>query len=185
MKPDFLIDVDEVLADFVSPAMVLISEVLGRPWGLADAPLDQWDMFAALTQEEKAAVFSRLNDQGFCASLKPTLGSQDFVEELHQHCDVYAVTAPHHGSFYWVPERNEWLGDIFGIDRKHIIHTDAKYMCKGAYFLDDNPQHVLRWKQRHHDGRGMLWSTTHNQRLKGHEDIRVHSWEEVLNQLAR
>lgn len=180
MKPDFLIDVDEVLGDFVTPALVIVSDVLKRPWGLDDCPDDNWDMFATLSKDEKLDVFSRMNDAGFCVSLKVTPGSQDFIRELQARRNVYAVTAPHHGSLYWVPERYAWLGDHFGIDRKHVIHTDAKYLCKGKEFLDDNPGHVQRWKERHPEGDGMLWSTTHNKRLKGHDELRVHSWEEVL-----
>lgn len=177
---DFLIDVDEVLGDFVTPAVVFVVDVLGRPWSLDDAPPDNWDIFSALTKEEKAAVFDRLNDKGFCASLKPTPGSQDFVRELRKRRNVYAVTAPHHSSIYWVPERNQWLGDHFGFDKKHVVHTDSKFLCKGREFLDDNPNHVIRWQERHPEGAGMLWSTKHNHRLKGYDAIRVHSWDEVL-----
>jgi len=182
--PDFLIDVDEVLADFVTPALVIVSEVVGRPWGLEDATSDQWDMFAVLSPEEKAAVFLRMNEKGFCAGLQPTPGSQDFVRELRKYRNVYPVTAPHHDSLYWITERNQWLGEHFGIDRKHVIHTNSKHICQGQEFLDDNPDHVRRWQGSHPNGRGMLWSTSHNQRLKGHEDIRVYAWEEVLRQVG-
>lgn len=180
MKPDFLIDVDEVLADFVNPALAIVSRVLGRPWGLDEAPDDTWDMFAILDKDQHAKVFGHMNAQGFCASLQPTPGSQDFIRELRKYRNIYAVTAPHHSSFYWVSERNRWLSDFFDIDKKHVVHTDAKQLCAGNDFLDDNPDHVRRWKARHPTGRAMMWSTLHNKRLKGHEDLRVHSWEEVL-----
>lgn len=179
-ESDFLIDVDEVLADFVNAAIPIVSRVLGRAWGLADCPDDNWDMFAVLTDDEKAQVFERLNDRFFCSSLKPTAGSQDFIRELRTKRNVYALTAPHHGSFYWVVERNQWLGDHFGFDKKHVVHTDAKFLCKGSEFLDDNPNHVARWQGRHPEGHGMLWSTAHNKRLQGHDALRVHSWAEVL-----
>lgn len=184
MLLDFLIDVDEVLADFVGASVPIVSLVLGRPWGFDDFPDDNWNMFSALTEDELVAVFDQLNQRWFCSNLKVLPGAQDFVKELRKHRNVYAVTAPNHSSDYWVRERNAWLGDHFGIDRGHIVHTDAKHVCQGAEFLDDNPGHVRRWADRHPNGKGMLWSTAHNHRLKGHDELRVHSWDEVLRRVV-
>lgn len=182
MKPDFLIDVDEVLADFVNAAIPVISQVLQRPWSLDEASVDNWDMFAVLTPETKRDVFQILNARGFCSSLQPTPGAQDFIRELRQYRNVYALTSPQHSPF-WVYERNQWLGDHFGFDPKHTINTEAKYMCVGQEFLDDNPVHIERWKARH-KGAGMLWSTVHNRRMKGHDELRVNSWDEVLKRVT-
>ena len=180
MKPDFLIDVDEVLADFVGPAAEIVAEVLGRPWGLHETADDNWDMFAKLTDEQKAQVLVKTNAKGFCAGLKPKDGALDFVRSLRRRCNVYAVTSPQH-SPHWVFERTEWLEDFFEFDRNHVVHTDAKFLCRGDFFLDDNPNHVQRWSERHTPGGyGMLWTTSHNQKLKGHDKLRVYSWDEVL-----
>lgn len=180
---DLLVDVCEVLADFATPALVVVSEVMGRPWGLGDAPKDNWDLFAELDEEQKAKAFAKFSVKGYCLSLEPKDGAKDFIQEARKLANVYAVTSPMHDSPFWVYERTQWLRDHFGFDRKHIVHTDAKYLCHGDAFLDDNPGHVMRWKERHPDGLGMMWSTTHNARLKGYEELRVHSWEEVLNSL--
>ncbi len=181
---DFLIDVDECLADFATPASALVSRFLGRPWSFDEAPIDDWDMFGGLEPEIKTAVHAAMDMQGFAGSLKPIPGSQDFVRELRKHCNVYALTAPHHTSAWWVLERNVWLGDLFGIDKRHIVHTDAKYLCRGDYFLDDHPGHVTRWSARH-PGEGFWWATKHNaRRLRGPMQLpmerRVSTWDEVL-----
>lgn len=186
---DFLIDVDEVLADFVNPAAEIISKLQGRTWTLDDAPTDNWDMFSNLEPDVLKGVFEAMNGQGFVAKLQPTPGSQDFVRELRKKCNVYALTAPHHTSAWWVLERNIWLGDLFGIDRKHVVHTDAKYLCRGDFFLDDRHDHVTRWIARHPDKSGLWWGTKHNQRLlkSGLElptHLRVSAWDEVLQRVG-
>lgn len=177
--PRFLIDCDEVLADFVTPACQVVSEVLGRPWGLDDAPSDDWDMFRDLDRAVMREADAIMNAKGWCAALEVHPGAQDFVKTLQKLCDVYVCTSPMHSDF-WVKERDLWLAEHFGIDRSHIIHTAAKYVCGADFFLDDKPSHVQKWKKEHSEGHGMLWSTAHNKRLEGFEDIRVHSWEEVL-----
>lgn len=181
---DFLIDVDEVLADFAGPASQILSSLLGRPWTFDDAPLDDWDMFGALDPTTKEGICAAMNAPGFASSLAPVSGAQDFIRELRKHCNVYALTAPHHTSPWWVLERNIWLGDNFGFDKRHIVHTEAKYLCRGDFFLDDHPGHVNRWSVRH-PGEGLWWATKHNARLLRGPlalplDRRVTTWEEVL-----
>lgn len=184
---DFLIDVDEVLADFATPASHILSRLMGRPWSFDDAPLDEWDMFANLEPDIKEGIYAAMDGQGFARSLVPVPGSQDFIRELRKHCNVYALTAPHHTSPWWVLERNLWLAEHFGFDKKHIVHTEAKYLCRGDFFLDDHPGHVNRWSERH-PGMGLWWGTRHNERLlRGPLKLpehRVSTWEEVLQRVG-
>lgn len=183
MKPDFLLDVDQVLADFVTPAIEVMSQVLGRPWTLAEAPADEWDMFTVLTEEQKRSVDGIIDAPGWCSALKPLPGSQDAVAELQKRCNLFVVTDPGIGGRQWVHERNIWLRDLYGLDRKRFIYTASKFMVEGDFFLDDHPRHILSWQERHPRGVGMVWSTEHNRRLKGYDSRRVGSWEEVLRRV--
>lgn len=177
----FLIDVDEVLADFVNPAVAIIERVLGRPWSFEEAG-ESWDMFACLEPEQNAVVQTMIETPSFCRNLQPKKGARAFVDELKRLLDgnVYACTASH-DSPHWTFERDRWLDKHMAIDRDHIVHAQCKYVCSGDFFLDDNPDHVIPWQAEHLAGVGMLWTTEHNARLKGNEDIRVRSFEAVLH----
>ena len=182
----FLVDVDCVLADFVTPATRIVERVLGRPWSLAEAPPDQWDMFAGLTPGERKVVFTIINSPGFCRSLEPEPGSQAFISRLQELLDgnVYALTA-HNDAPHWVFERDAWLGEHFNIDRGHTIHAHCKYVCSGDFYLDDRPDHIISWQREHPAGVGMVWSTDNNSRIRDHEGIRFGSWAEVIEVVER
>jgi 5'(3')-deoxyribonucleotidase len=180
MKPRFFIDVDQVLADFVAPAIEVMSQVLGRPWTIAEAPDDEWDMFTVLTEEQKQAVNDVINTPGWCSALKPLPGSQEAVKGLQQLCEVFVVTNPGVGGKQWVHERNIWLADHFGFDHRRLVYTAAKFVVAGDFFLDDNPGQVIDWQVCNPRGRGMLWDTEHNRRLVGYERSRVDSWGAVF-----
>lgn len=179
----FLTDVDEVLADFVGPAAEVIRRVVGPHWTFADAPQDSWDMFGNLTADEMKVVDAIINAPGYCAGLKVHKGAQAFVKRLHELCDEVFACTSHMHSPAWVFERDNWLGEHFEIDRDHVIHTSAKYVCEGDFFLDDKPSHVIAWQAEHPNGVGMLWTTEHNTRLKGHDAIRVYSFAEVIERV--
>jgi len=184
IRPVFLIDVDQVLADFVPPAIEAMSQVLGRPWSLDEAPPDEWDMFTVLSEKEQEAVDAIIDAPGWCSALKPIEGSREAVEELRRHSDVYVVTAHRRKAREWVYERERWLVEHFGFDRGHIVHTGAKYLISGGYFLDDHPGKVVDWTVCNPRGVGMVWSTEHNRRLKGFDAYRVYSWQEVINKVV-
>jgi 5'(3')-deoxyribonucleotidase len=179
----FLLDVDEVLANFVESAIKIVSEVLGRPWSLAEAPPGQWDMFAGLSQSDYEAVYTSMNEKGYCSALQPLPGSQDAVHRLQELCDVFAVTTPHH-SRNWTFERTNWLYHKYNIPFDRIIYTEAKYVCLGDFLLDDSSPQVLRWKEHHPEGEAMLWTTENNSRVQGLEALRVGSWDEVIQRVS-
>ena len=183
MKPRFLIDADEVLANFVDPAAEIVSRVLGQPWTIDDAPKDTWDMFSGLPEEVMREVDAAVDSPGWCLGLEPYPGTQDLVTNLRKLCEVFVVTSPRLAAPEWVFERNDWLRLHFGFDSSHVIHTSAKHVCVGAFFLDDNPDHVKKWQEQPYNakGLGMLWTTKHNKRLQGHDDLRVRSKDEVLS----
>jgi 5'(3')-deoxyribonucleotidase len=183
VKPVFLLDVDEVLADFSGPAARVMSSVLGRPWTIAEAPTDEWDMFSVLTEDQYRVVSAIIDAPGWCSEIKPLPGSREFVDRLRVMCRVFPVTAPRLFAEQWTYERAMWLQKHFDFDPEDVVHTHAKYLVDGDFLLDDKPHFVEEWVARHPAGVGMLWSTPHNARLGGYEKIRVHSKEVVYQQI--
>ncbi len=179
MKPRLLVDVDEVLADFQSPAFEVIARITGRSYKPED--FEVWDIFTALNDEELQAVGEAIELPGFCSSLRPTPGAVEAIWEIREFADVYVVTSPQHNR-HWVYERTEWLMEHFKFKKAQIIHTAAKYMVRGHAFLDDKPEHVQHWAHENPEGLAMLWHIP-NTRAIGQGLLRVKSWSEVIEQV--
>lgn len=180
-KPRFLIDVDDVLAAFTDRIVPMCERFLGRE--LVPGGVDGWDLFANLNHYEWKAVQALMAQPGFCGSLTTTQGSWQGVSMLAKHCEVFAVTKPNCVP-NWANERELWLNEKFCIPPDHVIQTGAKYMIRGDYFLDDRPDHVTRWAKENPEGKSMLWSTDHNEGIKGYDAHRVCGWDEVLAQVV-
>jgi 5'(3')-deoxyribonucleotidase len=172
-----LLDVDEVLADFQTPAFALLEKHCGRT--LKPEDYEVWDMFSLFSDLERKTVFAEIEKPGFCASLPPKHGAAIAVGKLRDMVDVVAVTSHFRSSPTWVYERDKWLADYFAFKGSEIIHTGAKACVVGEYFLDDNPMHVSAWSAEHPTGIAMLWHIPNTRKL-GMDDIRMKSWDEVI-----
>ena len=179
MRPDFLIDCDEVLCDFQNPAFDLIKRVTGRVY--TPDCFDTWDIFSVLDEKEAEEVFNLMEQPGFCASLLRAPGAVEFIQEMQEYVNIYVVTSPQHNR-HWVYERTEWLREHFNFQKKHIIHTAAKHMVRGDAFLDDKPEHIENWSKKNPNGLAMLWHIPNTRNL-GQGLLRVKTWQEVLEQV--
>jgi 5'(3')-deoxyribonucleotidase len=149
-----LLDCDGVLADFATPALAIV-ERLGGPKLLHDQ-LEAYDIGTLLPNAEARAEFWRaVCAPGFCASLLPYVGALDAVTQLREIGDVVCVTSPMLTGQTWAHERAEWLHDFFGFERSHVISTAGKQWVAGGYFVDDSPDHVIRWRERNRTGEGI------------------------------
>ncbi len=181
-KLRLLVDVDEVLVDFQTPMFDALYDLYGRR--LKPEDCEVWDCFSMMTPNEKKGVFSIIEHPGWCAALKPTPGSQEAITTLRGLVDVYAVTSHFPTSRTWVHERDTSLKKLFDFTGKDIVYTSAKYLVKGDAFLDDNPSHLVRWGEEHPDGLAMLWHIPNTRKL-GHDDLRVHGWDEVIAKIGK
>lgn len=178
-KNRFLVDVDEVLVDFQTPAFGLLERLHGRK--LTPEDYTVWDMFTLFSEDEKKSVFAEISKPGWCRGLEPKPGAIEAIKTLRTLCDVYVVTSPF-PSPTWVHERDAQLREVFGFGSREIIHTGAKFLVKGEFFLDDNPEHVSKWQAEHSQGDAMLWHIE-NTRTMGYDDVRVRTWEEVIHRV--
>lgn len=176
-----LLDVDEVLTSFQGTVFDLVEHLYGRRYTANDCT--SWDCFQFLSDEERSEVFHRISQPGFCEGLSPLPGAKEAVAELQELGDVFVVTSPW-DSAQWAFERLNWLRSHFGILRKNVVSTSAKFLVYGDCLIDDNPDHIRSWEECHPAGHGLLW---HIPNTRGqHDDLdRVHSWEEVLQRVRR
>lgn len=180
VRPITLVDVDDVLADFATPAIDLMCEVLERPWTLDEAVPGEWDIFKVLDVEQRAKIQARINDAEWLWQLKPTEGGPEFIEELRGLSEVFVLTSAIDSASVRVP----WLREHYGFDTDHLIFTRAKHMVMGDFFLDDHPGNIHRWKEHHFEGHSMLWTAKNNIHLvHGNENVRVFGWADVIDRV--
>jgi 5'(3')-deoxyribonucleotidase len=170
-----LLDVDDVLGDFTTPFLQILSHHTKRAWTIDD--FSSWDLFTAIPAEFRETVLGELEKPGWCRSIKPTEGSVEAVRELQSFCDVYVVTSPYHTET-WVYERTLWLREHFQIDFPHTVFTAAKYVVVGDVLVDDKPLNIEKWLEHHPHGTGMLWDYPHTRSES--VGIRVANWQEVI-----
>ena len=176
-----LVDVDEVLASFQAAMLDALERLFGKR--IRPEAYEVWDAFSLLSPEETEGVIAEIRKPGWCASMQVTPGAHEALIELRTLVDVYAVTSPFK-SPTWVHERDAWLVEKLGFESDQIVHTKAKHICRGDAFLDDKPENVERWRQEHPDALAMLWHIP-NTRLLGYDDIRVRSWDEVIERVRK
>lgn len=154
-----LLDVDGVLADFVTPALQVVEQITGAPPPV-DATED-WDLFRAYDKKTQSKFYDVFKTEGWCRALQPYPGASEFIGQLERIADVYFVTSPMHGP-HWAHERNLWLLENFDVPSKRVVSTNAKYLCVGDVFVDDKFSHVQTWKAAHPHGCAVVWSQPYN-----------------------
>lgn len=176
-KPRVLLDVDGVLADFLTPSLKVIESVTGEP--VPPEYLTEWDFMRHYDKETSKKFYDIFKSEGWCFNLEVYPGAVEAVKELRGYADVYFVTSPMHGR-HWAFERTEWLDKHFGARRDHVVHTNAKYLCVGDVLVDDKPSHIIEWELSHPKGTGLLWNQPYN-KYDVPRMLRAHDWFTVLN----
>lgn len=159
-KPRVLLDVDGVLADFLTPSFAILNRLSGLSHVAAD--LKEWDLFSLFPRTVEDAFYDECNKPGFCSSLPVLPGAVEFVAGLREVADVYIVTSPMNHNQTWTWERQQWLKQHFDVPHRHIVHTSAKYLCVGDVLIDDRPLNIEEWEREHAKGVGALWDAPYN-----------------------
>lgn len=180
-RPRILLDVDGVLADFLTPALDVIERLTGKAYCAAD--ITTWDIFAVVGKEWERPFFEACNQPGFAASLAVYPGAQEGVARLREVAEVYIVTSPMNHNPTWTHEREAWLWGHFQIPSNRIVHTSAKHLCVGDALIDDRPLNIERWNEEHPTGAGLLWDAPWNRTDK--VGVRVRGWSEIVNLVTR
>jgi 5'(3')-deoxyribonucleotidase len=185
-KQVVLLDCDGVLFDFVRACLDWIEQRTGVLYDTS--VIRTWDPFDSLpdrvnVSELKPEFEQYMSGPGACSSILPYPEALEGVRELVEIADVYAVTAPWWSSETWVYERTQALRKHFKLHRDRVIHTNAKHLVRGDFFVDDKVSHVLRWRGSHldeHAGIPFLWDAYYNRDDPDATGlVRVKSWNEL------
>lgn len=176
-KPCLLLDVDGILADFISPALAEITKLTGFVYHHDD--ITQWDIMECLgiPDDVSKAAYDNMRREGFCAGIEPYAGTKEGVQLLQEVCDLYIVTSPLGGP-YWAHEREMWLWEHYRIPQKKIISTSAKYRCVGDAFVDDKTSNLEKWRAAHRKGCAVRWNAISNSKDPW-DGIGTDNWHEL------
>lgn len=160
MRRRVLLDVDGVLADFLSPSLAFLDHEFGVKQDAQTFP--SWDLFETIDRRYQEAMATHWAQPGWCRAIPVYGGAQEAVMALREVADVYFVTAQMLHAPYWMWERVQWLKEHFAADDRHIVLTLAKYLIVGDVFVDDKPANVNAWAAAHPEKQGVLWTQPYN-----------------------
>ena len=193
MRPTALVDVDGVLADFVTGYLRELTYYTGETYD--PATILTWEVTDSLKHVNRRALddaYARLKSSGGCKCLPVYEGAQEGIRRLKEVANVIIVTSPFTGAPTWTHEREEWLKTHFNIDNHHVIHAKEKHRIHGDALIDDKAGHVEAWEG--HWGRygqpgqkylGLLWSTRRASDSERMRNTIVRNWDEVLEKVKQ
>lgn len=176
-KPRVLLDVDGVLADFLSFSIQTIYDLSEQTY--TPDQFTEWDLFKTFDPKWKHEFYFECSKPGVASYLKVYEGACQGVAHLKEISDVYVVTAPMRNSLFWYKDRQIWLDKNFGIPHHRLVYTEAKHLCRGDVLVDDKPENVREWSKENPDGIGLLWDAPYNRLERGF--TRASSWEDVAS----
>ncbi len=185
-KKIILIDADGVLFDFVTPALAAVAR-LGGPRVHHDK-LDRYDIASLVPETRLSDYYRAVTAENFCKALKPYPGALELVERLRAVGRVVCVTSPMRDGRTWQHERREALQRHYDFYIPDVISCTSKELIYGDVFIDDHPDHVMKWLSAHedHGGQGHLLDRPWNRGPKYdglHRQVRAKSLESIVNLL--
>jgi 5'(3')-deoxyribonucleotidase len=192
-----LLDMDEVLTDFVGAAC----ELWGASYGevLPHWPPAQWDMVSPVDAairskgirdpESPELTFEEFwkpinENEAFWAGMRKTPWCDAVITLVRMFCDdVHVISAPslcissHTGKI-------KWLRRMFGQDFSNFALTPYKelFVSEGVVLIDDRDLNCERFRK--HGGTSIVFPTHHN-RMHSFKTDPVQYVESALNQLTQ
>ena len=163
------IDMDEVIADFVSKHLEVFNQ---NQNGTATHKDLQGTKLGKLHPDLSEEINGYIDEPHFFRDMNVIEGSQDVIEELNRHYEIFITTAAmeHPGSF---TDKYEWLKEHFPfLSDMNFVFCGDKSIINADYLIDDNVRHF-----KHFQGQGLLFTSPHNINETGY--VRFNSWKEV------
>lgn len=189
MKPPVGVDVDEVLADFISAYVRFAHELFGKP-ALGTQPTS-WDFGClGLSPEEKDAVWRRVAEtQEFWYALTPLPGTS-LLARYNGPFEPVFITSRHEVAGRSVETQTaEWLWKHFGLADPRIVVASDKGEVASALGLvahiDDRVEHVAEVRAACPEALVVIQDRPYNREFNPPGIIRVRSFNEFWQKVHR
>lgn len=167
MKQRIALDMDEVIADIEHKFIQTYEREFGKR-------LSKEDLYGKKVYYFEGARYIRtfLFEKGFFRDLPVIADSQEVVEELMEHYDVFITTAAMEFR-NCLEDKYDWLQEFFpAINWKNIVFCGDKSIIRADYMIDDHASNL-----RSFQGKGLLYTASHN--VNETKFTRVNNWIEV------
>lgn len=157
-----LIDVDGVLADFVTPLLKACGS------SLTLEQITEYEFFTHhMSQDQRARAFEVCDTPQFWADLPVISGAQVAVEHIRAKYPVVFLTQPWSGCRQWHKVRLAWLGRHFGATHREFVplHGSLKHLVDGLVLIEDSPANLEAWARHHPDRLSVIFNQPWNRRL--------------------
>lgn len=164
------VDMDEVMADALAEHLLRYNRHYGEQ--ITPADLEGKWLWDVVSTDRHWVLDSHLRSPDFFEALQVMPESQRVMRRLQMNYEVFIATAAME-----VPtsfeQKFRWLERYFPfVPASHIVYCGDKGILRADYLIDDNPRQLRRF-----EGEGILFSSPHNQGVKGYR--RVKDWLEV------
>ena len=160
-KLQIALDADGLLRNFTAGALIVVEQVTGKKFTLADVTAFNFTKAIGLSDSETREVMKTIGTRrGFVTSLPPYPEARQGVRRLRELGNVFCVTAPWETNPWWRGESESWLALHFGIDVVH--HAADKTGYEADLFVDDKSSHVRDWLTAWPGRAAVFWRTPHN-----------------------
>ncbi|MBE1555557.1 5' nucleotidase, NT5C type [Sporosarcina limicola] len=163
------IDMDEVLSHFSTSCLELFNKEFNKNYTTEDL---QGKMLVDLDARFAEKMDHYLANESFFLELKVIKDSQEVIQKLSVHYDIYIVTAAMEFPVSLAP-KYQWLKKNFGfLNENNFVFCGDKSIIHADYLIDDTPSNLATFK-----GKGMLFTAPHNRDVTGY--TRLNNWQEV------
>jgi 5'(3')-deoxyribonucleotidase len=168
--PRIAVDMDEVMADALSEYLARYNADFGG--SLTKQDLHGKRISDLVPPEHWPRLDTYFDDPKFFENLAVMEDSQEVLQELSSHYDVYIVTAAMEVPASLAP-KFAWLQRHFPfIAPDHYVFCGNKGIIAADYLIDDSLYQLERFQ-----GKGILYTSPRNIHVTGYP--RVNNWREV------
>ncbi|WP_318616342.1 5' nucleotidase, NT5C type [Sporosarcina sp. YIM B06819] len=163
------IDMDEVITHFSANCLELFNEEFNTDYTTEDL---QGKLLVELDARFADKVDQYLANESFFLDLQVIRDSQEVIQKLSAHYDIYIVTAAMEFPASLAP-KYQWLKQHFSfLNDKNFVFCGDKSIIHADYLIDDTPSCLDTFT-----GQGILFTAPHNRDISGY--TRLNNWQEV------
>lgn len=170
------VDMDDVLADTYGKHIELYN--LEHQKELSLAHISHGEVWQNVPEIHRESIHKHANKIGFFRDLKPKRDSQQVMEALCRHHEVYIATAATQFPNS-LKEKCDWLDEYFPfITWEYRIMCGHKFILNGDLLIDDRAYNLEKF-----EGDTLLFSSPHN--IEEKRFNRVSTWLDIAVRLLQ
>jgi 5'-nucleotidase len=181
-----IVDMDEVLANFVDPVLFKWNAVYGTAH--TRTGFNMWDMSKTLGPGAYQLVESWISEPGFFRHLKPLDGAIEglnhFIQDKSRY-DVIIATSLSSTVNNGYDDKRAWLHQWFPqLLPRNFFALSRKEMLRGDILIDDAVHNVMDWIKTKRPAIIMDRPWNHNEHFMGYHSVfRADGWPYIINLL--